>query len=51
MVKIGSIWHILGPKSRHMSKFRESGQIIYSLKVPNNYSSQVYGQKFGQKLH
>ena len=34
-----------------MSKFWESGPIIFSLKVSKNYSSQVYGQKFGQKCH
>ena len=34
-----------------MSKFWESGQINFSLKVFKNYFSQVYGQKFGQKCH
>ena len=28
----------------------ESGQLIFSLKVSKNYFSQVYGQKFGQKV-
>ena len=47
-VKIGSFW---GPKWRHMSKFREIGQIIFSLKVSNNYSSHVYSHKFGENSH
>ena len=33
-----------------MSKFDESGQIIFSLKVSKNYFSQVYGQKCGVNL-
>ena len=45
MVKIGPFW---GPKCRHMSKFGESGEIIFSLKVSKNYFSQVYGHIFGQ---
>ena len=45
MVKIGSFW---GPKRRHISKFEESGQIIFSLKVSENDFSQVYVHKFGQ---
>ena len=34
-----------------MSKFGESGQITFSLKVSNNYFSEVYGHKFGQNSH
>ena len=48
MLKIGSFW---GPKLRHRSKFGESGQQIFSLKVSKNYFSQVYGHIFGQKCH
>ena len=48
MVTIGSFW---GPKLRHMSKFGEIGQIIFSLKVSKNYFSQVYGHKSGQNCH
>ena len=47
MVKIVSFW---GPKWRHMSKFGESGQIIFSLKVSKNYFSQFYGQKLGKNV-
>ena len=45
MVKIGSFW---GPKLRHMTKFGESIEIIFSLKVYKNYFSLVFGHKFGQ---
>ena len=34
-----------------MSKFGESGKIIFSLKVSKNYFCQVYGTKFGQKCY
>ena len=51
MVNIGSFWHNLGSKCRHMSNFWESGPIILSLKVSKNYFSQIYGQKCGQKCH
>ena len=34
-----------------MSKFWESGQIIFSLKVSKYYLSQVYIHLFGQKCH
>ena len=33
-----------------MSKFGESGQIMFSLKVSKNYFSQVYGHNFGQNV-
>ena len=33
-----------------MSKFRESGKILITLKVSKNYFSHVYEQKFGQKF-
>ena len=36
------------PKWRHRKKFREIGQIFFSLKVFKNYFSQVYGHKIGQ---
>ena len=42
--KNGPIWSFSGPKLRHMSKFGESGQIIYSIKVYKIYFSQVYTQ-------
>ena len=32
------------------AKFRECGQIFFSLKVFKNYFSQVYGHKFGQSV-
>ena len=51
MVKIGSFWHNLVSKCRHMSNFWESGPIILSLKVSKNYFSQIYGQKCAQKCH
>ena len=41
----------MAPKGRHRSKFRESGQKIFSQNVSKNYFSQVYGHKFGQKCH
>ena len=47
MVKIGSFW---GPKRRHILKFGESGEIIWSLKVSKNYFSQVFGQICGQNV-
>ena len=60
LVKIGHFWWkwsksghfgiFWGPKWRHMSKFWESGQIIFSWKVSKNYFSQVYRQKFGQNV-
>ena len=34
-----------GPKWRHRPKFRESGQIFFSLKVFKNDFSQVCGHK------
>ena len=34
-----------------MSKFRESGKILITLKVSKNNFSHVYEQKFGQKCH
>ena len=40
-----------GPKWRYRPKFRESGQIFFSLKVFKNYFSQVFGNKFSQKCH
>ena len=48
MGQIVSFWE---SKRRNMSKFEESGQIIFSLKVSENYFSQVYGHNFGQKCH
>ena len=33
-----------------MSKFGESDQIIFSLKVSKNYFSQVSGHKFGKNV-
>ena len=42
----GIFW---APRWRHISKFWESCQIIFSLNVSKNYFSQVYGQKSGQK--
>ena len=33
-----------------MSKFGESGQIIFSQNVSKNYFSQVYGQKCGKNV-
>ena len=44
----GVIW---GPKCRYMSKFRERRQIIFSLKVSNNYFGMAYGYKFVQNSH
>ena len=32
-----------------MSKFGESGQKIFSLKVSKNYLDQVYGHNFGEQ--
>ena len=57
LVKIGNFVEIIqncvifGPKLRHMSKFLENCQIIFSLKVSKNDLSQVYGHIFGQKCH
>ena len=48
IVKIGSVWW---PIWRHMSKFGENCQIIFSLKVSKNYYSQVYWDKLGHKCH
>ena len=31
-------------------QLRESGNIISSIKVSNNYSSQVFGHQFGQNF-
>ena len=47
----GQNWVILGPKWRHRPKFRESGQIFFSLQFFKNNFCQVYGHKFGQKCH
>ena len=33
-----------------MSKFGESGKIIFSLKVSKNYFNQVYGHNLGQNV-
>ena len=33
-----------------MSKFAESGQKFYSLKVSKDYLSQIYGHKSGQNV-
>ena len=55
MVKIGHFGEngpnsvILGAKWHHISKFGESGQIIFSVKVSKNYFSQVYVHKYGQE--
>ena len=47
----GSKLGLFGPKWRHRPKFRESGQIFFSLKVFKNNSNQVYGHKFGHMCH
>ena len=46
MVEIGSFG---GQNNVIMSKFVESGQIIFTLKVSKNYFIQVYGHNFGRK--
>ena len=43
--------HFGGQNDVIMAKFGEIDQIIFSLKVPKNNFSQVYGQKFCQKCH
>ena len=47
----GQNWVILGPKLPHMSNLGKVIKYIFSQKVYKNYSSQVYGQKFGKKSH
>ena len=51
MVENGPKLGNFGPKWGHRPKFREIGQIFFSLKVFKNYLSQVYGKKFGQNCH
>ena len=48
-MKIVKILSFCGPRGRHISKFGESDQIIFSVKVSKNFFSQIYGQNFGKK--
>ena len=61
LVKIGHfLWKLsilghFGPQNdpiwRHRSKFWESGQKNFTLKIWKHYVSQVYWHNFGQKCH